>query len=258
MKLALYQGPACGGATEEAFAVIRRSLAAAAAAGAHMLVMPELFLPGYNRPDLHGALAQTREGPWMRRLAEMAREAGCGLTLGWAEREGAAVYNAASCLDREGRLCGHYRKIQLFGPMEGASFVPGDAHAVFELEGIRTGLLICYDVEFAPHVRALAAQGVRLLLVPTANPEGFEHVSDLLVPARAAEADMTIAYANFCGTEGGLRFGGRSVIAGPDGRPLAAAGRGEVLLVADLAPAAEVAEALRSRQLQDFREPKER
>lgn len=255
MKLALYQGPACGGAGEDAFAVIAAQLGAAAAAGARMLLMPELFLPGYNRPDLHGACAQERDGEWMRRLADLARRAGCGVTLGWAERERAQVYNAATCIGADGRVLGHYRKIQLFGAMEARSFVPGDAYCLFEIEGIRTGMLICYDVEFAPHVRALAEAGAQLILVPTANPAGFEHVSELLVPARAAETATTIAYANFCGSEAGLRYGGRSLIAGPDGQALASAGRGPCLLIAELSAIGEIPEVLLSRQLQDQRLP---
>ena len=252
MKLALHQGPAIGGATEETFGVIQSRLAAAAAAGARMIVFPELSLPGYNRPDLHGRLAQAQDGPWCTRLASMARDAGCGVTIGWAERDGDAVYNAASCFSATGEKLAHYRKIQLYGPMENASFRPGCGYSVFELEGVKTALLICYDVEFAQHCRALAEQGVELILVPTANPTGFENVSDLLVPARAAEMCLTVVYANHCGTEGNVTYAGCSLIAGPDGRPLASAGIGEALLVADLAVTDAIPETLLSRQLQDY------
>jgi len=253
MKLALHQGPAVGGATEETFGVIGSRLAAAAAAGARMAVFPELFLPGYNRPDLHGALAQPRGGAWCRRLSDLARAAGCGLTIGWAEREGESVYNAASSFSATGEMLAHYRKIQLYGPMENAAFTPGCGYSLFDLDGVKTALLICYDVEFAQHTRALAERGVALILVPTANPAGFEYVSELLVPARAVEMRLTIAYANYCGTEGSLTYGGRSVIAGPDGRTLAAAGTGETFLVTDLSVAPAIPEPLLSRQLEDYR-----
>lgn len=254
MKLALYQGPAISGATEEAFACIRTQLNGAAAAGAGMLVMPELFLPGYNQPEMHGTLSQPRGGAWETRLAAHAREAGCGLTIGWAEREGDRVYNAATAFGPDGAVLGHYRKIQLFGPMETASFVPGEAYCTFDLGGMKAALLICYDVEFAPHVRALAGQGVSLVLVPTANPAGFEHVQNYTVPGRAAELGLTIAYANYCGTDAGLPFGGRSLIAGPLGDALVSAGRGEALLVADLGVLGDLPKAALSTQLTDYRE----
>lgn len=254
MKLALYQGPAIGGATEAAFACISTQLTAAAAAGAGMLVMPELYLPGYNRPEMHRDLSQPRGGDWETRLSAMARDAGCGLTIGWAEREGDTVYNAATAFDRNGAVLGHYRKIQLFGEMERASFTPGEHFCTFELGGVKTALLICYDVEFAHHVRALVAEGVELILVPTANPVGFDHVQRLIVPARAAEMAITIVYANFCGDDAGLQFGGLSLIAGLDGAPIVSAGLGEALLVADLRITQELPQALLSTQLEDYRE----
>ena len=62
----------------------------------------------------------------------------------------------------------------------------------FELAGIKTGLLICYDVEFPQHVLALDKMGVQLILVTTANPKKFSVVCDTLVPARASENALTI------------------------------------------------------------------
>ncbi|QEW22920.1 (R)-stereoselective amidase [Marinibacterium anthonyi] len=254
MKIALYQSPTTDGDIERAFARIERALAAAAQAGANLAVLPELYLPGYNRPDLHAGLAQEQGGAWEKRLAGLCRDAGCGLAIGWAERDGDAIYNSASCFDATGRKVAHYRKIQLFGPMENRVFQPGNAYAVFDYDGIKAALLICYDVEFAHHVSALAAQGVKLLLVPTANPAGFDVVNHTLVPARAYENAITVVYANFQGAEAGLVFGGCSIIAGPDGKPIARAGTGETLLVADLAPLDMLDPAFLSTQARDRRD----
>lgn len=254
MKLAIYQGPPIGGDVEAGFARLETQLCAAAMAGAKMAVFPELFLPGYNRPDLHKSLAQPFKGEWTQRFFELARKTGCGLTLGWAERDGDEVYNSATAVDEAGKLLGHYRKIQLFGAMERASFEAGNSYTVFQFAGRKTALLICYDIEFPQHCRALADQGVSLVLVPTANPSNFEYVSAIFVPARAAETGMTIAYANYCGAENNLSFAGKSVIAGPDAQALAAAGLGETLLVADLALADAIAPDILSTQRNDFRE----
>ena len=60
-------------------------------------------------------------------------------------------------------------------------------------------MLICYDVEFPEAVRRLALAGAGLVVVPTANMEGFEAVPRLLVPARAYENGLVVAYANCCG-----------------------------------------------------------
>ncbi len=258
VKLALWQAPPTNGRIEAAFSALCTQLRAAAAAGAKLLVVPELILPGYNRPDLHATLAQTIDGDWITRLRAEAAKAGCGICLGWAERDGDTVYNAATTIGPDGAILGHYRKIQLYGPMEQASFAFGDRLCpVFLLEGRPTAMLVCYDIEFPQHARALAQAGAGLILVPTANPAGFDHVQRLFVPARAAENDAVVAYANQAGTEDGLTFGGLSVIAGPDGAPLAMAGPcGEALLIVDLAAADAVPQSLRSAQRQDYRPPK--
>jgi len=255
VKLALWQASPTNGRIEAGFSALCMQLQAAAAAGAKMLLVPELFLPGYNRPDLHAELAQPLDGPWITRLREMAAQAGCGLCLGWAERDGAAVYNAATAIGADGAILAHYRKIQLYGPMERASFARGDNLCpVFALEGRQAAILVCYDIEFAGHAAALARAGAELILVPTANPAGFEYVQRHLVPARAHENDAVVAYANLVGAEGDVTFGGLSVIAGPDGEPLATAGaRGEALLVVDLAAADAVPGGLRSAQRQEYR-----
>ncbi|MDQ2090814.1 carbon-nitrogen hydrolase family protein [Marimonas arenosa] len=252
MKLALYQGPPIQGDIEEGFARIEAQLGAAALSGARMAVFPELFLPGYNQPGLHASLSQPLGGAWCDRLGQLAETARCGLTIGWAERDGDQVYNAATAFGPDGAILGHYRKIQLFGPMEQQSFAFGNGYTLFDYQGHKTALMICYDVEFAHHVKALADQGVTLILVPTANPAGFEHVSTAIVPSRASEHVLTIAYANFCGSENGLGFGGHSVIVGPDARALAAASTTETLLVTDIAKTYDP--ALLSTQSTDYRE----
>jgi predicted amidohydrolase len=234
-RLAVWQGPSPAGDIEAALADMASALAAAAAMGARMLVAPEVFLPGYTHPDI-AALAQPRGGVWHRRLSALARAAGCGLTIGYAERDGERLYNAAVAFDGTGAEVAHYRKLQLFGGREAAIYTPGQAYCLFDLGGTRAALLICYDIEFAGHLRALAQQGVRLVLCPTANMEPNGHVSRLVVPAHAVNHGLTLVYANYCGAEGDLTYCGGSVIAGADGAVLAQAGPGPALLVADVIP----------------------
>ena len=89
--------------------------------------------------------------------------------------------------------------------------------------------------------------------MPTANPQGFDHVARILVPARAYESRLTIAYANYCGPDGDLNFGGLSVIVGPDGEPVAAAGRGPALLIVDLPAPQDYPQERLSTQAADLR-----
>lgn len=250
MRLALLQTPSPAADDAAAFATLERALRAAAAMGAATLTAPEIYLPGYNQPDIP-ARAQPRGGPWHQRLATLCREAGCGIVIGYAERAGERVYNSAIAIDAAGREIAHYRKLQLYGPRENAIYTVGDAYTLFNLHGRTAALLICYDVEFAPHIAALADRGASLILCPTANMLPYTHVARVTVPAMAVNHAVTIAYANFCGSEGDLDYAGGSVIAGPDGEILARAGAHPALLIVDLPAAYDPARL--STQARDLR-----
>ncbi|MCX7645503.1 MAG: nitrilase [Rhodobacteraceae bacterium] len=251
MRLALLQAPSPGGDIDGACAEAEAALAAAAAQGAAALVLPETFLPGYNLPDI-AARALTPDSAPLRRLAEAARRHATALVVGFAERAAGRIHNSAVCFGADGSCLAHYRKVQLYGPREKAIYTPGEAFASFALGSENAALLICYDVEFAPHVKTLADRGVTLLLVPTANMAPFTHVVRHTVPAMAANHGVSIVYANLCGQEGELSYVGGSLIAGPHGEILAQAGETRALLVADLPPRDP---ARLSTQSADLRQP---
>lgn len=249
MKIAVLQSQSPGGDLDEAFAQLAAALNAAGAAGAVVLVAPEVYLPGYNSDHI-ADLAQPKTGAWLQRLAPLCQAANCGLITGYAEREGDQIFNAAVVIAANGDQIAHYRKIQLYGPREAAIYTPGDAYCTFDLAGTKAALLICYDIEFAPHVAAVRDLGATLILVPTANMTPFTHVAAHTVPAMAANYAVTIAYANYCGTEGDLTYVGASLIAGPHGEILAQAGNGAALLIVDL-PEPDAARL--STQARDYR-----
>ena len=248
MKLALYQGPSPAGATEDGLATLGRMLLAAGAAGARMAVFPEVFLPGYNVADPGSAARSLAD--WAAVLAPLARTAGCGVTVGVAEADGGQLFNSAIALGPDGALLSSYRKTQLYGPREKRQYKPGTSHAMFDFEGCRIALLICYDIEFAPLIRDLAGRGAQLILCPTANMQPFTHVAQVTVPSQAVNHAVAIAYANYCGTEGDLTYCGGSVLVGADGAIHARAGLAGALLIADLP---DPDPNLLSTQLDDFR-----
>ena len=227
----LYQCASPRGDLASAFAMVEDALSAAASAGAQMLVLPEIFLPGY------GFAQKTPPEGWdgiADKLAGLCQRHKTALTIGLPEYAEDKVFNAAFAFSAQGEVLARYRKVQLFGPDEKALYEPGDSYATFDYLGRRFGLLICYDVEFAEHVRALAGLGAEVVLVPTANMMPCVNVSQILVPARAAENAVTIVYSNYCGTDGNLDYTGQSGIFGPDGYALAAKGQGSGLCIAEL------------------------
>jgi predicted amidohydrolase len=204
--------------------------------GADVLVVPEMFTTGYDIPrrDTH-RLAEPSGGPTARRVAELTVRTGVAVAYGYPERDAdGTVYNAAQLI-ADGRTVLRHRKMHLFADLDRTRFAPGDQPpAVADLRGCRVALLICYDVEFPEAVRAAALRGAQVVLVPTANMAGYEIVSRTLVPARAYENGVQIAYANYCGSEGDQDYAGLSVISGPGGAVDALPAAGEDLLVVEL------------------------
>lgn len=88
-------------------------------------------------------------------------------------------------------------------------------------------MLVCYDVEFPETVRAAAQAGAELVVVPTALGAEWDQVARRVVPARAFENGVYLAYANYAGSERGFTYLGESRIVRPDGRDMAVAGDGE-------------------------------
>lgn len=231
MRIATYQAASPAGDLAAGEAAVADALAAAAGAGCDILVLPELFLPGY------GAVTASRPAGWdgvHDRLARLCRSHAVALCIGLPDYDGGAVFNAAVVFGPDGTTLARYRKVQPFGARERALFTPGDRLQTFTYRGTRFGLAICYDIEFPEHARALARAGATAILVPTANMAPFVNVNLIQLPGRAMENALTIAYANYTGREGDLYYVGHSLIAGPDGYPLASKGMGPGLLVADL------------------------
>ena len=128
-----------------------------------------------------------------------------------------------------------YRKTHLYGDVDRAQFVAGDALSeVFDFCGLRCALAICFDIEFPELARSLARRGAEVLLVPTANMHPYTGVATRLVPARAHENGLAIGYANFTGPDGMFDYCGLSCIVGPDGEDLARAGDATGLVLGNI------------------------
>lgn len=236
MQIALFQMQPVSGNVRANLEKIVQAAEAASDMGADLLIAPELALSGYALGPAFAEIAETRDGDMITALSDIAAEFDLAICAGFPERDGDDVYNSAVLVRPDG-AAEFYRKTHLYGDGERAAFRPGDDRPlVFDLDGIRTGMLICYDVEFPENVRSLALAGAELILVPTALPKGeiSRRIADMVVPVRALENGVFIAYADLCGVENELQYGGRSVIVSPDGDELARAGMGETLLVATI------------------------
>ena len=216
-----------------------------------LLLLPELFLTGYNIGDRVTDWAEPLDGPSAKVIADLAYRHNIAIHYGFAERAGDRIHNAAACVDRNGNLLANHRKLLLPPGFEGDHFHPGTGYTLFEIDGIKAATLICYDAEFPETFRAVAEAGVELVLVPTALGAQWGVVANAVIPARAFENGIYVCYANSCGHENGMDFFGGSCIIAPNGQALARAGSGEELLCAQASKAAVSAAQARLPYLAD-------
>ena len=239
MRIAALQMQAVSGDIDANLARIADAAATSAGGGAKLLITPELSVTGYGAGEAFPALGSPATGPLSDRLSAIARENGLAIIAGFAETEGGAAFNSVLFTDGIGTNA-VYRKSHLYGDYERRWFRPAAPGSVLvDLGGVRLGMLICYDVEFPENVRRLALAGADLVVVPTALPTGHSGsvITSHMIPTRAFENQVFVAYVNHCGTEGEFDYAGLSRIAAPDGRMLAeAAAEGEALLFADIRP----------------------
>lgn len=233
-------------------------IAAAARAGAQLVVLPELCNTGYtfaSRNEAFDAAEALPDGPSCRAWQTAAREHDVVIVAGIAEREGSRLYNSAAVIAPNAYL-GTYRKNHLWGD-ENLYFEPGNLGVpVFELPAGRMACAICYDLWFPEIYRLAAMAGADLLCVPTnwvpmgGQPDDLPVMANVLAMGGAHANSMFIAAADRVGVERGQRFVGNSLIVGPNGWPLAgpAAFDREETLIADL----NLAEARRNRTINGF------
>lgn len=208
---------------------------AAATQGANLLVTPEMYVGGYNIGAAQIAAHADRSAQVLEVLKAIAATHGIALVAGLTVPGQPRPYNACVTIDSAGREVARYHKTHLFGDVDRVQFASGAALSpVFDLGGWKFALAICYDIEFPELTRALALRGAEIIVTPTANMEPFDSVATRLVPARAEENGLYLAYCNYVGAEGQFTYNGLSCVVGPNGEDVTRAGGTQEMLYATL------------------------
>jgi predicted amidohydrolase len=231
-----------------------RLVAEAAGRGAQFVGLPENF--GFLRSEGEPVPEpQDLDGPWVRRMAAVARRHALTLLLGSIPERIPGVpriHNTSVLLGSDGRTLATYRKIHLFDIdlpglehlKESRSVAPGDALVVADAGFATIGLSICYDLRFPELYRELTRRGAHILVVPSAFTErtGKDHW-EVLLRARAIENQTYVLAPAQVGAHGGGRTShGHAMIVDPWGTIVAQAVGGEGVAVGpiDLAHLAEI------------------
>ncbi len=218
----------------------------AAKNGAKIISLGELFQTEYFcsvNNDETFALAETIPGPTTNELAKKAKDLGVAIIASLFEEDEGKYYNTAVLLGPNGEHIGSYRKNHIpdvdYGNIttqESYYFLPGDlGFPVFEVFGVKIGILICYDRSIPEAWRELKLGGAEIIFVPTASSGWRGELWETELIVRAVENNIFVVAPNRGGYQGELSFFGKSVIINPFGEILTMADKDEeVALVEEL------------------------
>ncbi len=209
---------------------------AAAADGARVAVLPELFLTGYDAAVWTPHHVIDVDDERLAPLQEVASTRSVVVVASAAVRRSTdRTTLSVVVVGADGAVTAPYDKQHLFSD-ERAFFSPGDHGASIVVDGWELGLGVCYDGCFPEHARAAAADGATAYLVPAAYVVGSEHRRDLYYPVRALENGFYVVFSGLVGQCGEAEFSGGSAVYDPEGTALARAGSGPGIACADLDP----------------------
>jgi len=178
-------------------------LSTAARLGSDFVCLPESFAHHeWAEHTMHEHAEELGKGPVSAFCAEWARKGAmnvvCATPIAW----GGKPYNTAVLFDRSGKVAAQYRKVHLADGKEGEGryMEAGDRLDVFEIEGLKVGFQICFDLNFPEACRTLALKGAELIFWPTMWDIGTCDYAEHIMKARAMENLVTIvgaAYADY-------------------------------------------------------------
>ncbi|MGI6118683.1 MAG: carbon-nitrogen hydrolase family protein [Bilifractor sp.] len=241
----------------------------AAREGADLILFPEVQLspffaqfpgnPGGCCGGLIGPEAISDQDPVFPMFQEMCRKCRIAASPNFYYQENGAHYDASFLMDEEGRILGCQKMVHIAeAPQfyEQDYYTPSDdGFRIFDLDGVKIGIVICFDRHYPESIRTEALRGAELILIPTANTaaepmELFEQE----IRVQAFQNECYIAMCNRVGQEAAMNFSGESLVVDPDGNTIAKAGAEEEILFARIAPE-RVKETRRKRPYLNLRRP---
>jgi len=189
----------------------------AKAEGAELAVLPELFNVGYDLDALESLEYNYNETA--DEISRLSKGLNMYIVAGVLEKPNDKYYNSALIFDNKGNMVDRYTKVNLF-PLgrEKEIFEPGVKTTTISIDGIKFGVMICYDIRFPELGRKYFQEGCDALLVASAFPFARQEHWNTLIRARAIENQSYVIAANRCGMDGKTRFAGNSCIVDPWGK----------------------------------------
>ncbi|MCI5643695.1 MAG: carbon-nitrogen family hydrolase [Peptoniphilus sp.] len=213
MKVSLVQCELKMGEVSENFKIIENKIKEAMFFDPDVIVLPEMWNTSFI--PLNVMEISDNEGLEAKRiLSKLSKEFNVNIVGGSVSNKlNNKLYNTSYIFDRSGKEIAKYNKVHLFSPSgEDELFERGDKLVTFELDGVKCGMVICYDIRFLEWIRKYALGDIQVLFNSAAWPAKRIMHWDILNRARAIENQMFIVCVNSVGD-----FGGHSAIIDPWG-----------------------------------------
>ncbi len=200
-----------------------------------VIVLPETWTTGFYPTQSLPAYCDKNGEKVKAKFSSLAEELGVNIVAGSvATLKNGKAYNTAYVFSRNGECVAEYDKTHLFTPMnEDKFFEFGDHTCTFTLDGVKCGIVICYDIRFPELARTLALKGAEMLFAVSQWPDKRIPHLEVLTRARAIENQMFVVCCNSCGKTPSTVFGGSSQTVDPLGVIIAKAGASEEVITAD-------------------------
>ncbi|MFB5662255.1 carbon-nitrogen family hydrolase [Alteribacillus sp. HJP-4] len=187
-----------------------------------IIVLPEMWTTAYTLQNLNN-IADDKSSETIPFLQKLAKECNVHLVAGSiAYKNGDKMFNRALVINQKGDLVYHYDKLHLVPMLDEPTYLTAGENkaAVFEIDGMKMGLIICYDLRFPELTRALALEGAQAIFIAAEWPQARRDHWRYLQLARAIENQVYILSCNRIGEYDGVEFAGTSMIIDPWGNIL--------------------------------------
>ncbi|MDN5368390.1 MAG: hypothetical protein PWP05_1105 [Thermovirga sp.] len=222
MKISIIQMNIVKGNPDENFRTVESKIREAALSGPDVILLPEMWNTSYALEEIL-EIGDSNGKRTKDLISSLAKEFKVNIVAGSvAAIRCKKAYNRLMVFNREGEKIAEYDKIHLFGLMDEDKYItPGKKVCLFELDGIKCGAMICYDLRFPELARELTLKGSQVIFVPAQWPEPRIHHWKTLMTARAIENQVFMVAANRVGVEDQNAFVGGSMAVDPLGQVLA-------------------------------------
>lgn len=224
MKISVLQFKSALGDVDKNFSTAKNLIERAK--NSDVIILPELWTTGYYPTPVENFAEKNCERT-KNFICELAKNFCVNIVAGSviAEVEG-KIYNRCVVVNRRGEFLNFYDKTHLFSfAGEEKIFSAGNKIKIVELDGVKCGLAICYDLRFPEFVRKIALNGAEILFCPAAWSLKRLFPRQILTAARAIENQIFVVFANSAG---------KSEILNPLGEKIVEAGVGEEILTAEI------------------------